>query len=863
MRTLTTLLLTLTLLTAQSQSAINLGTGSQVRNTIIFENHNASPVSAGTAVSFSASDATLPAGNNNVHLPTTPFSSGFGFEINMGSLAFDRGNQNYLNPTDTLDAGFNPRISCDDVDIGAYEHFVQPTQITVQPTLAGRVCEGTAIVLQVEAIGEGITFQWQRNGVNLIGRTSPTLAITNITMADTGYYRVIVFGACCNDTSNVVRLNVDLRPMVVAMNDTTILHDGTATLYVRESIGTVVWFAYDMETVVLNPNVTEGVDFSGSTQFFAVATNGVCLDTAIAPVQIIVDGFVCVVRTHPDPIVCANDPFRLLIYEATVTARWTALGTGTELPNGSLVRVPQTTRFVLTGFDEDGNVCGRDTITINVPTIDFTVRSDVAICRGEPILLYSTPPADIWFNGNGQPVGNGNITIVPPIGITTTYTAQITDLASGCVFRRQVAITTNPPDLRSLIGTQLAPQQYELTICEDELIHLQTNIDPQLIDWRQDPHGTNTPLPNDPSFTAITTETPTLFRAWAWDLICGDIYLDIEITVQPRPEFIATPQPPVYIGTTITLTSVPNTPIWTDTDGTRIFTPITIYEEQYFIAVFQYGACEVRDTIFIEVMETPEPPPAEELQLAIQSEDGCFAGDGSAFVNVLSGGIEPFTFEWSNGENTQLIENLQPGIFTVTVTDYEGTIGRDTVTIYPIVELQITFTTTIATNRDCDNATVTINVTGGEPPLYFEWSRLGDEEFFSHGQNLFNAQAGIYTVVVTDQRGCETQLQIPVRCEHEQIMPSILVTPNNDGLNDYLFIYEIDFFPTNTVTIINSYGAEIIRIQNFCNHDPNRRWGGKNRQGNFVPDGTYWYVIQAEGVPPMTGWIIVRGSPGN
>jgi len=186
----------------------------------------------------------------------------------------------------------------------------------------------------------------------------------------------------------------------------------------------------------------------------------------------------------------------------------------------------------------------------------------------------------------------------------------------------------------------------------------------------------------------------------------------------------------------------------------------------------------------------------------------------------------------------------------------------------PPSAMQVIFTTSTATNRECSNASVAITVTGGVPPYDFEWRRVGGDDIWQHPENLdgqlrlFNVVAGTYNFTIFDSEDSVRQFQVPVHCEHKQIMPSILVTPNNDGLNDYLFIYEIDFFPINRVTIFNSYGAEITIIKNFCNHDPSRRWGGKNRRNNFVPDGTYWYVIQAEGVPPMTGWIIVRDSPG-
>jgi len=767
-----------------AQSALDLMTGSQVRNSIIFENPDARPVSTGISVRFSASDSALPAGNNNIHLPVTPFSSGF--EIGMESLAFDRGNRLYLNVFDTVDLGFNPRISCDDVDIGAFEVPIIATQITVQPTLAGRVCEGSSVLLHVEAIGDGITFQWQRNGVNLIGRTSPTLAIPNVSMADMGYYRVIVFGACCNDTSQVVRLDVDLRPMVVAMNDTTILSGEDVTLHVVEFIGTVFWFESDMETVVLNPNIT---NITESTQFFAVATNGVCTGTAIASVQIIVDGFVCRVRTFSDSIICSGEAFRLLIYEATTIARWFLAGATTELPNGSLVRPTETTQFVLVGFDDDDNVCWRDTLTLTVPEVELNVRSSSTYCMGTTVDLFSAPVADAWFNADNNLLGTGNISVTPPLGTTTIYTAQRTDPLTGCTARRTVAITVNPPDLTLPFANFVEYGQYALTVCEGDLIHLQTNIDPIFIIWERLSDNTN--LENDPTITATVSD---VFRAHGWDPVCGNVFVDVTVTVEPMPDFEVLPQSPIYAGTSISLMSVPNTPIWTDIHGTRVFMPVTLLESQYFVGVFQHGACEVRDTIFVEVMDVPPPP-------------------------------------------------------------------------LPSPNMQATLTTTIATNRDCDNATMTINVTGGVPPYDFQWRRLGGNDVWRQPNNdgelrLFNVLAGLYSFTVFDSEDNYIQFQISVRCEHEQVVPTILVTPNNDGLNDYLFIYEIEFFPINRVTILNSYGAEIITIENFCNYDPNRRWDGRNRNNQFVPDGTYWYVIQAQGVPPMTGWIIVRGSPG-
>jgi hypothetical protein len=37
-------------------------------------------------------------------------------------------------------------------------------------------------------------------------------------------------------------------------------------------------------------------------------------------------------------------------------------------------------------------------------------------------------------------------------------------------------------------------------------------------------------------------------------------------------------------------------------------------------------------------------------------------------------------------------------------------------------------------------------------------------------------------------------------------------------------------------------------------------WDGTNRNGEVVPDGTYYYVLTIRDLDPKTGWIFVRGG---
>jgi hypothetical protein len=84
-----------------------------------------------------------------------------------------------------------------------------PPEITTAPQSA-RVTVGAAISFTVELAGPGpFTFQWLKDGVELTGRTSATLALDAVTLLDAGVYRVRVTNAVGSVTSAPATLDVD------------------------------------------------------------------------------------------------------------------------------------------------------------------------------------------------------------------------------------------------------------------------------------------------------------------------------------------------------------------------------------------------------------------------------------------------------------------------------------------------------------------------------------------------------------------------------------------------------------------------------------------------------------------------------
>ncbi len=68
---------------------------------------------------------------------------------------------------------------------------------------------GTPAIFYVEALGMApIRYQWQKNGVNIIGATGDTYTINAVTYSDSANYRCIVSNPGGKDTSDIYNLNV-------------------------------------------------------------------------------------------------------------------------------------------------------------------------------------------------------------------------------------------------------------------------------------------------------------------------------------------------------------------------------------------------------------------------------------------------------------------------------------------------------------------------------------------------------------------------------------------------------------------------------------------------------------------------------
>ena len=126
--------------------------------------------------------------------------------------------------------------------------------------------------------------------------------------------------------------------------------------------------------------------------------------------------------------------------------------------------------------------------------------------------------------------------------------------------------------------------------------------------------------------------------------------------------------------------------------------------------------------------------------------------NGSASANP-SGGTGSYTYQWSNGQNTQTISNLAAGIYTVTVTSGAESVSESVSLVNPE---PITVSLVNKTDIDCNNSTANASVSafGGTDMLFYDWD---------NGSTLpsaDNLDAGLHTVTVSDVNMCQVVFEV-------------------------------------------------------------------------------------------------------
>lgn len=164
--------------------------------------------------------------------------------------------------------------------------------------------------------------------------------------------------------------------------------------------------------------------------------------------------------------------------------------------------------------------------------------------------------------------------------------------------------------------------------------------------------------------------------------------------------------------------------------------------------------------------------PAAVLSTLISKTDvKCYGGSTGIADLSVNGGTAPYSYSWNFGQTTQDLTNISAGVYTVTVTDFNGCTSNNSITINQSSLISATY---VEAKVKCKgNATGAIDLvpSGGTPPYSYTWSNGATTE------DITNVIAGNYTVTIKDSYLCSIVKTVTVT-EPTQILSSTFISTN-------------------------------------------------------------------------------------
>lgn len=231
--------------------------------------------------------------------------------------------------------------------------------------------------------------------------------------------------------------------------------------------------------------------------------------------------------------------------------------------------------------------------------------------------------------------------------------------------------------------------------------------------------------------------------------------------------------------------------------------------------------------------------------LDILDDASCFGVcDGSAELSNLSGGVPPFSVNWlGNNEIGLISQELCSGNNEIEISDLNNCTVILSININSPQEIIPDFFVSPDYGQAPLTSTITNNSTGADS---FIWSisnlfndSIINEISFQNTINVF----GEYEITLTafnSITNCSANNSQFISIEGMIELPNV-ISPNGDGINDYLSFnsYGINEFKMD---LYNRWGTLVFKLS-----DVNEKWNGNSITGEPLPEGVYFYFLEANG----------------
>jgi gliding motility-associated-like protein len=297
---------------------------------------------------------------------------------------------------------------------------------------------------------------------------------------------------------------------------------------------------------------------------------------------------------------------------------------------------------------------------------------------------------------------------------------------------------------------------------------------------------------------------------------------------------------------------------------------LTITESDNYTVIAYDTQCDsfAQDTILVDFYLPIANSPGQLIVCDDQSMDGVEIFDLTSVDETIFGDqdISTYVVSYYNSE-----EDALQGVDQID-TSFENTSNPQT--IYARIENPFTdgcFNTTsfdlvveelpIAYFENeiyevCPNATIPLEINivadseNSSNSYEISWTYNGNNLENENSFQLGVLNAGNYEFTLTsNETGCNYSDSIDV-LELESCVIAQGISPNDDGYND---VFDLSSYNVSTFRVFNRWGELVYSKNNYLNE-----WKGQSNEGELLPVGTYFYVMNYEQNKTKVDWVYLN-----
>ncbi len=601
------------------------------------------------------------------------------------------------------------------------------------------VCENSDLELSANG---GTSYQWE--GPNSFTSSEQNPIVPDVSTLAASTYTVTVTDI--NECSDITSIEVVIFPEpVISISSNSPICDGDDLNLMSDGGISYEWEGPNSFTAAeQNPTISSADLNANGTYTVTVTDANLC--TLSATVDVIINMLPEATASNNSPV-CLGET---IILNATGGTDYVWEGpdnfaSSEQNPTILISTLAGNGTYTVTVTDANG--CA-STATTNVIVNDLPLvnaSSNSPVCDGNELLLTANGGTDYVWEGPDSFSSSEQNPSINPVSLATagTYTVTVTD-ANGCVSTTSTNAIINELPIVTISSNSPVCAESTILLFADGGLSYEWSGPNSFSSSEQNPSIENASVANAGIYTVEITDGNACINTSTSEVLINEL-----------PDAMASSNSPVCLGETIILNASGGTDyVW---EGPNSFAsneqnpiiPISTLAGNgtYTVTVTDANACVSTATTDVIVNDLP----------IVDASSNSPVCDGNELILTANGGTD-YIWEGPNSftssEQNPIINPvslLTAGTYSVTVTDANGCVSTTSTDVI-INELPIV---TISSNSPvCAESTILLFADGG---LSYEWS--GPNSFSSSEQNpsienASAANAGIYTVTITDGNAC-------------------------------------------------------------------------------------------------------------